>query len=258
MKKNKMMRIASVLLIAVMMSTCAISGTFAKYVTSDSATDTARVAKFGVVVEASGSLFGKQYASESGGNGIETWANAHAGTVNDGAGTENVVAPGTQNDDGMTFSITGSPEVAVEVKIEIAPKDSTGAAKDIFLAAGDYANMTTGNATDTFSSPEYHPVLFTLKKNGVAVKTNATLSEIETYLEGTHDYAPNTDLSETYGVYKLTWKWAFDGNDEADTLLGDLAAGTALKPAPVPDLVAGTDYNLNIDFEIKITVTQID
>ena len=31
MKKNTMMRIASVLLVAVLLSTCAISGTFAKY-----------------------------------------------------------------------------------------------------------------------------------------------------------------------------------------------------------------------------------
>ena len=50
MKKNFMMRAASVLLVAVMLTTCAISGTFAKYVTSDSGSDFARVAKFGVTV----------------------------------------------------------------------------------------------------------------------------------------------------------------------------------------------------------------
>ncbi len=50
MKKNKMMRLASVLLIAVMISTSAISGTYAKYVTSGYAEDNARVAKFGVAV----------------------------------------------------------------------------------------------------------------------------------------------------------------------------------------------------------------
>lgn len=46
MKKNIMMRIASVLLVAVLLSTCAISGTFAKYVSSSDATDVARVAKW--------------------------------------------------------------------------------------------------------------------------------------------------------------------------------------------------------------------
>ena len=46
MKKNKMMRIASALLVAVILTTCAISGTFAKYVTSTPGSDSARVAKF--------------------------------------------------------------------------------------------------------------------------------------------------------------------------------------------------------------------
>ena len=46
MKKNIMMRLASILLIAVLMSTCAISGTFAKYSTVTSGKASARVAKW--------------------------------------------------------------------------------------------------------------------------------------------------------------------------------------------------------------------
>ena len=52
MKKNRMMRVASALLVAVLLTTCAISGTFAKYVTTESGSDFARVAKWGVNVEA--------------------------------------------------------------------------------------------------------------------------------------------------------------------------------------------------------------
>ena len=47
MKKNTMMRVASALLVAVLLTTCAISGTFAKYVSSAETSDTARVAKWG-------------------------------------------------------------------------------------------------------------------------------------------------------------------------------------------------------------------
>ena len=47
MRKNKMMRAASGLLVAVLLSTCAISGTFAKYTTSTESTDNARVAVWG-------------------------------------------------------------------------------------------------------------------------------------------------------------------------------------------------------------------
>ena len=47
MKKNVMMRVAAMLLVCVLASTCGISGTFAKYVTSTSSQDAARVAKWG-------------------------------------------------------------------------------------------------------------------------------------------------------------------------------------------------------------------
>ena len=51
MKKNKMMRIASVLLVAVLLSTCAISGTFAKYTSTFEGTSTAaKVATWNVTV----------------------------------------------------------------------------------------------------------------------------------------------------------------------------------------------------------------
>ena len=48
MKKNKMMRLASGLLVAVLLTTCAISGTFAKYTSKVEGTDAARVAEFTV------------------------------------------------------------------------------------------------------------------------------------------------------------------------------------------------------------------
>ena len=51
MKKNKMMRVASALLVAVLLTTCAISGTFAKYVSQATGSDTARVAKWGFQLE---------------------------------------------------------------------------------------------------------------------------------------------------------------------------------------------------------------
>ena len=54
MKKNKMMRIASVLLVAVLLSTCAISGTFAKFTTSANLeSDKATVATWSIKVAGS-------------------------------------------------------------------------------------------------------------------------------------------------------------------------------------------------------------
>ena len=65
MKKNKSMRAAGGLMIATLLSTSIVSGTYAKYVTSDSAKDSARVAKFGVEVKADGKLFDKTYLTTS-------------------------------------------------------------------------------------------------------------------------------------------------------------------------------------------------
>lgn len=132
MKKNKAMRLASILLVVTLLTTCAISGTFAKYVTTDSATDTARVAKWGIVISGSGSLFGKNY--ETGATSVPS-ANTTATALSVmSSDASKLVAPGTKSDKGLSLSISGTPEVRTEVAVEVN-------AKDIYLAAGDYAVM---------------------------------------------------------------------------------------------------------------------
>ena len=70
MKKNRMMRLASILLICVLLTTSVISGTFAKYVTADTGSDNARVAKWGVELIVTGdNLFSNSY------NGVDDNAN---------------------------------------------------------------------------------------------------------------------------------------------------------------------------------------
>jgi len=241
MKKNRMMRLASILMIAVLMTTCTISGTFAKYVTEASATDTARVAKWGVGITTSGALFSEQYKDEP----IVAIDDATITVqVYEAASVEqNVVAPGTQNSDGLTFTLTGRPEVDVAVKVAL---DVT----DIKLAAANdtYLDYTTGNdLMDTFDlAADYYPIVFTLK-NGVGTELESgTLAEIETYLEAlSKTYDSNTDLSkiatDTDGTYNLTWAWEFEsGHDEADTFLGN--------ESPLQ----------TVEFGITITATQVN
>lgn len=101
MRKNKMMRAASGLLVAVLLSTCAISGTFAKYTTSANGTDSARVAKWGF----------------TGGSTItisDLFKNTYDTTVKS---STDVIAPGTTGsaEFGFTYGGDGSvtaPEVA--------------------------------------------------------------------------------------------------------------------------------------------------
>lgn len=208
MKKNKPMRAAGILLLATMLTTCMTAGTFAKYTTSDSASDTARVAKFGVVVSADGTLFGKQYAD---GNNTTTNANeiiTYDSTSTEGTvqvistGNYNIVAPGTKNETGLGFSITGTPEVDVEITSEIKTEN-------IYLKAGTYGVMVKENSvTDVnFDGTK----LFVLSDDGTYSHPNS-YNTTETY----YTIKNETTLDEDYYpvVYKL--KGGTNGTNDVD------------------------------------------
>ena len=291
MKKNKMMRVASVLLVAVLLSTSIISGTFAKYVTEGSAADSARVAKFGVTVSATGSLFDKTYKTAEntpGGSTLdENLAEPNTAALSVES-TADVVAPGTKNADGLTFSVTGTPEVDVNVKLDFT------AAEDVFLKAGTYKDMTkavyakaskaTAYSTEfTFENDNYYPLVFTLQGDYLKAadlssvtglnttakatdgKVSGTLAQIKAVfaaLNGANGIFvdANTNLANVaaggIGTFKLTWEWAFGDptNNQKDTVLGDLAADTYAGT----DLTDGEDYNLDVNASLKITVAQVD
>lgn len=219
MKKNKLMRLASGLLVAVLLTTCAISGTFAKYVTSTSATDSARVAKFGVTVTATGDMFSKEYAAD------DTSFTLASNTV---VSTEKVVAPGTSGSLGGV-TITGTPEVAVRVSCEAATVELGENWKD---ASGAY----------------YCPIEVTVGTTKIKGTDQADVNSFETAIKNavnafTKDYAAGTDLANAEKL-AVSWAWAFDTNDDTkDTYLGDQAAEG--KPA-------------TIELGITTTVTQID
>lgn len=258
MKKNRMMRLASGLLVAVLITTSTISGTFAKYVTEAEASDSARVAKFGVVVTATGSLFDDTYINETGGN---TPADAGELTVE---ASGKAVAPGTKNDTGITFTVTGTPEVDVLLKVEAT------ATSDICLPDGKYSNMTTGDKSDvTTIATDYHPVVYKLVHNGTEY-AGLTLDGLQAQLVALttaagKKYEANKDLSdatEGFGTFTITWEWPFGDptNNEADTVLGDLQAGVILG-----DHYDGTDATVNTEtatlttsFNVSVSVEQID
>ncbi len=152
MEKNKSLRTASGLFILVLLTTCVIGATFAKYTTTGSASDTARVAKWGVTITASGSLYSDAYVANAEGGNKDlpaTWtaASPSASTISVAAATrnDNIVAPGTKNEgEGLGFGISGTPEVAVNVKTTIA-------AEDIFLASGTYGVLVPATIDDDVS-----------------------------------------------------------------------------------------------------------
>lgn len=259
MKKNKMMRAAGVLLIAVLLTTSLISGTFAKYVTSGEDSDSARVAKFGVLVTADGSLFSENYYSASEGDNANAPATDGATISVHSLDSTNVVAPGTKSDEnGLNLSVAGTPEVKVRVSASIT------ADSEIFLAAGTYQDMTGTQATGSFDlGGSYAPITWTLKnKTTGSVLVSGTIDAINTYLAANpQDFDAGTNLANAFGGYALSWEWGYSVNDMADTVLGDLAANGPIPQKYVEEEwtdIEPSDYSLNVDVTVTITVTQVD
>ncbi|MBQ4054995.1 MAG: hypothetical protein IJD17_04715 [Clostridia bacterium] len=233
MKKNTMMRVASALLVAVLLTTCAISGTFAKYVTSADATDSARVAKFGVEVTANGSTFAEAYDSNN--NEVATVVSSSWDLAIDDS-EDNVVAPGTKGDM-VSMVLKGKPEVDVKVSY----------VADIEISDNWVEDVEGDNDPDF-----YFPIIVTI--NGAAYSAEgtgcATADAFEAYLEAkiaeySKEYNANTDLA-TVGADALdiSWEWPFEaGNDKEDTWLGDQAAA---------------DNAATFSIAVTTTVTQID
>lgn len=171
MKKNKMMRIASILLVVTLLSTCVISGTFAKYVTKAEGKDHARVAKWGVVLSIEGdSAFSDVYEAEDAdylaADGVYSVKANEEYDFDDDGEIDKLVAPGTEMD-GLVATVYGKPEVAARYTLE------GSGIKDICLPAGTYVDYTEyvlgeGYVKHFTIDKDYHPVMWdvTIAKNG--------------------------------------------------------------------------------------------
>ena len=251
MKKNKFLRLASLMLMLCLITTCAISGTFAKYTTSVTSTDAAKVAKWGVSFNIGTQLAGEYTRTASLPTGVTMQYTVKAGTGK-------VVAPGTSGD-AYTFTATGEPEVSY--KATFALNESTS--KVIFL------NKVVNNSSDV-----YRPVALTVKMDGspvgAAVYTVADLAAIIGKIDFYYDVSAgkyfyttdNSALTPSYTdngtdvpVLEVEWSWTFNVDataDGFDTVLGDLAAGLSVGEYTTDD------YCLDFDLDITATATQVD
>jgi hypothetical protein len=196
MKKNTIMRIASVLMVATLITTCAISGTFAKYVTRAEGKDSARVAKWGVLLTVDGGAFADKYAAtdeaylEDG--GVYSVVSSVEG--------EQVVAPGTSAEEAnlaYVATVKGTPEVATRYTLE------GKAVKDVVLKAGEYTDYTKLVKADDGSYG--YTGTFELAKDYAPVKWNLVIEgkgqtlDVATAL---YDNLPAANLAqaEAYGL----------------------------------------------------------
>ena len=197
MKKNRMMRLASLLLVCVLLTTSVISGTFAKYTTSVESQDSARVANWGFERTNSmdlTNLFLGSYTNVVSNNG------------------DDVIAPGTSGSTTFTFAYDGTngtngPEVAYtfEVKVE---------------ASCDDAILANNN------------IQWQLDSNGFGTwdEMIADITALSGSTTGKQQYAPNTlpaAFTDNDEVHTISWQWIFDeaaggaNLDDLDTAMGN-------------------------------------
>lgn len=197
MKRNKLFLLGLFVVFAAVLSLSLVSSTFAKYTSNGVATDTARVAKWGVVVTA------ETFADDQ----LEADLTTTETEISAG-GTADLLAPGT----GIHFAsvaIEGTPEVAVRVTYA--------------------AELTLTNWTLTDGTTEYCPLIFVINgaHHSMEGHSLSTVSAYEAKIEEliaaySKEYAANTDLG-TKSAEELTVScyWAFDGDDAKDTQLAE-------------------------------------
>ena len=221
-----MMRAASALLVAVLMTTCTISGTFAKYVTEASSQDEARVAYWGFqttnAMDIPG-LFDDVYDDE--GNGTYEV---------DSADDADVIAPGTWGEASFQFkydeTVADAPEVAYTFTV-----DTTGSE----CAADLQSNTNIQWKLDTGAWGTWAQLINSIK----LLSGDAS---------GSMEYKPGV-LPAAFGTgdptHTVSWRWAFDKNDTVITATDKDDADTAL----------GNKASLDkVKLVIAITATQID
>lgn len=246
MKRNRWMRAGGLLLVMTLITSCFVGGTFAKYVSEGEGSDTARVAKWGVVVTGQGDAFAKEYATDD-----ESVKDSIGVSVKSDVA---VVAPGTSGEF-KGISLSGTPEVAVKIDTT-ATVDLTG---DWTLVSGDF----------------YCPLIFNI--NGVIISgleydsADDFATDLKAKLEGASsgnvqagvdlanpkstDNVPVLFRKNDDGSSKIKWEWAFeDGHNQLSTY--------KIKQTDANDTELGNNAANGdaptISLKLETTVTQID
>lgn len=203
MKKNNMMRLATLMMALMLITTCAVGGTFAKYTTQDNASDLARVAKWGVELQVVGDLYGDTYKDVI--IKTETKAEGDTMTVQSVDASTAVVAPGTKNNNGFTFSLKGQPEVDGTVT-------TTMKIQNIFLKAGSYGIMIPVDA-NVVTEANFNEQGDLYIKN-VATDDTITYTLAAEYSDNTTFYTLEDAVNVTADYYPVVYTLA--GNTETE------------------------------------------
>lgn len=261
-----MMRLASVLLVCVLLTTSVIGGTFAKYTTSVDSEDKARVAYWGF--QSSNDMDITGLFSDTYGTTVDS--------VGEGDAADDVIAPGTSGMasfsfawdedttawDGAAVAVTG-PEVAYDFTVKV--ENTCDALIDANLNI-QWALVENEKENDTYKEvviddiAEDEWMRWDDMVKEIAELSGADAVVSEGTVTATKQYAPNT-LPEAFtgndDQYTIVWRWLFES--DVNTYDHDNNAETAALTQDEYDTLMGNAQLLD-DCSIKITITatQVD
>ncbi len=189
MKKNLTFKLGLFCVALVLVSTCFITNAWARYTSTVTATDTARVAKFDVTFK-NGTTKIENNAQI---NIFDTsLKNIKQDENEKNVNTEKLVAPGSN----------GSFQIVVTNKSEVSVKITIGG--ELVDASG---NKLSGDAT---------PIKFCVKADGSSLSDSDTFTDLNQIGSFDIDVNNTDNTDKTYTVY---WKWVTT-DDASDTKFG--------------------------------------
>lgn len=198
MKKNKSLRAAAGIVVAALLTTCLIGGTFAKYTTGAKASTGARVANWG-------------FSSDNSISFDNLFKDSYNGTVMSNDGSK-IIAPGT----------SGS------VQFSFAYDDSEGNAPEV---AYSFTVAVTGDCADEIKTNPDIQFRVDNGEFGTWDKMIADLKALSGESDGSKNYEPG-QLPEAFTAagekHTISWQWLFTDSPETDAQnVEDTAMGNA-------------------------------
>ena len=211
MKKTKFLILIGILELLIVIIVITFEGTYAKYITSGKGSDSARVARWNInTTNNIKDLFASSYTN-----------------IIDGTEEQGVIAPGTSGT--YFFTISGDVETSYTLSIVASGTDDVnGAIKEYNPIKYSFTKPNTGNDKD--------------KKPTITID-EMTFEELKKAINDIDDGSQIHEAGVLNGdIYTIGWKWEADGDNEKDTLLGNLVS----------------TENKTINLSVNITATQVD
>lgn len=200
MKKNKALRSAFGIVVAALMTTCLIGGTFAKYTTGAKAQTNARVAKWG-------------FSSDNSISFDNLFKDAYNGTVKSANG-DKIIAPGTSGSVKFGFAYDetegNAPEVAYSFTVNVS-----GECADAIKANPDIQFRVDNGSYGTWD------------------QMVQSLKALSGEVDGSKNYEPGqlpASFTAQDEEHTVSWQWLFtdspetDAQNAADTAMGNAAS----------------------------------